>query len=95
MRISIQTNNVETSAQLQDSIKAKVGKLEHYYENIVDAIIYLHDGVTHKELEIKLIVRNDTLFVRESGETFQAALDVAVDTMKRQIKKYKETTLQK
>ncbi|RYG18697.1 MAG: ribosome-associated translation inhibitor RaiA [Chitinophagaceae bacterium] len=95
MRLSIQANGVDVSEQLSEQIKTKVGKLEHYYENIVDAVIYLHEGITHKEIEIKLIVRNDTLFVRESGESFQAAVDVAVDTMKRQIKKYKETTLQK
>ena len=95
MRISIQTNHTDASVQLLEQIKAKVSKLEHFYENIVDAVIYLHEGITHKEIEIKVIVRNDTLFVRESGESFVAALDVAVDTMKRQIKKYKETTLQK
>jgi putative sigma-54 modulation protein len=95
MRLNIQANGVELTEQLNEQIKTKVGKLEHYYENIVDAVVYLHEGVTHKEIEIKLIVRNDTLFVRESGESFQAAVDVAVDTMKRSIKKYKETTLQK
>ena len=93
MRIRIEHNHIDITDQLEESIKTKVAKLEHYYENIVDAIVYLHEAPDHKELEIKLIVRNDTLFVKEKADTFQAALDIAVDVMKRQIQKYKEKTL--
>jgi putative sigma-54 modulation protein len=93
MRIRIQNQQPELPAELNDQILAKVSKLEHFYENIVDALVYLHDESNHKEVEIKLIVKNETLFVREKGESYQSALDESVETMKRQLKKYKEKTL--
>ena len=93
MRISIESNHIEVSESLNETIKLKVGKLEHFYENIVDAIVYLRNGGMEKEIEIKVVVKNDVLFVEDKGETYQAALDTALEKMKRQIVKYKETTL--
>lgn len=90
MRIDIQAHHVDVNQQLEETIREKVAKLEHYFENIVDAIVYLREESDHKELEIKLNVRDNTLFVKENGESFQAALDIAVDVMKKQLKKYKE-----
>lgn len=95
MRITIEASHVEVSDQLRSYILEKVGKLEQYYDNIIDAIVYLQDEITLKQTEIKLIVRNDTLFVKETGESFFAAIDLATDTMKRSIIKYKEKTLKK
>ncbi|MDZ4839060.1 MAG: HPF/RaiA family ribosome-associated protein [Bacteroidota bacterium] len=89
----MELNHLDVSAELKETIETKVSKLEHFYENIVDAIVYLHDSKDHKEIEIKCIVKNDTLFVKEKGDTFASALDRAVEVMTRQIKKYKETTL--
>jgi putative sigma-54 modulation protein len=93
MRIDIQANHIDVNQQLEDTIREKVGKLEHYFENIVDAIVYLREESDHKEVEIKLNVRDNTLFIKENGESFQAALDIAVDVMKKQLKKYKEKQL--
>lgn len=93
MRIDIQANHIDVNQQLEETIREKVAKLEHYFENIVDAIVYLREESNHKEVEIKLNVRDNTLFVKENGENFQAALDIAVDVMKKQLKKYKEKQL--
>jgi putative sigma-54 modulation protein len=93
MRLDIQARHIDVSQQLEETIREKVAKLEHYFENIVDAIVYLHEESDHKEVEIKLNVRDNTLFVKENGENFQAALDLALDVMKKQLKKYKEKQL--
>ncbi|MDQ3072169.1 MAG: ribosome-associated translation inhibitor RaiA [Bacteroidota bacterium] len=90
MRIDIQSPHLDVTEPLELAINEKVGKLGHFFENILDAIVYLHDRPQFKELEIKLNVPNDTLFVREQGENFEAALDIAYDTMKRQLTRYKE-----
>jgi len=91
MRIDIQSNHIELKEDFVEQIKAKVAKLEHFYENIVDAIVYLREeNTTVKEVEIKLIVKDHTLFVKENGAAFPEAFDLALEAMKRQIKKYKE-----
>ena len=95
MRIDIQSNHIELKEDFVEQIKAKVGKLEHFYENIVDAIVYLREeNGTVKEIEIKLIVKDTTLFVKEHGSTFQEAFDLSLEAMKRQIKKYKDKHIQ-
>jgi putative sigma-54 modulation protein len=93
MRISIEANQIEIPDQLDGQIRAKVNKLEHYFSGIVDAIVYLHTHPKHKEIEIKLNVPNDTLFVKEQGESWTDALDVSYNHMKRQLEKYKGKTL--
>ncbi len=92
MRIDIQSPHLEISATTADQLKAKVAKLEHFYENILDVVIYLHEENSHKEIEMKVNVKDQTLFIKETGETFVAAMDVAMDVMKKQLIKYKEKT---
>jgi len=95
MRIDIQSNHIEVKEDFIEQIKTKVGKLEHFYENIVDAIVYMREeNSTVKEIEIKLTVKDQTLFVKENGTGFQEAFDLALEAMKRQIKKYKDKHIQ-
>jgi len=93
MRISIEHNGSVVSEELKIQIRAKVSKLEHYYENIIDAIVYLHEERESKEIELKLIVKDDTLFVKENNDTFLNALDDSINSMQIRLKKYKEKTL--
>jgi putative sigma-54 modulation protein len=93
MRITIEHNGSEVSEELKSQIRAKVGKLEHYYENIIDAVVYLHEERESKQMELKLIVKEDTLFVKETNDTFHNALDDTVKAMQNRLKKYKEKTL--
>ena len=94
MKIDIQTpDNVNLTEHLDEVINRKVQKLEQIYQNIMDCIVYLHDnghGYKDKEVEIKLMVKDNTLFCKEKENTFEKALDLAVEAMRKQIKKYKD-----
>ena len=93
MNIRIEHNGHEMNEQFEEQIQTKVGKLEHLYNNIIDAIVYLHVEREIKHVEIKLIVKDDTLFVKESSDTFLNALEDSVKSMQARLKKYKERTL--
>jgi len=43
-----------------------------------------------KLLEVKLYVPGGTMFVREQGTTFEEATDLAIDTLKMKVKKFKD-----
>jgi len=94
MKIDIQTpDKVELTDHLNDVIQRKVQKLEQFYQNILDCIVYLHDNgesVNSKEVEIKLMVKDNTLFCKEKENNFEKAVDLAVEAMRKQIQKYKE-----
>lgn len=79
-----------------DLITKKINKLEKFHDNLVHTVVYLTDeSPASKAIEIKIIVKDSTLFVKETAETFEEASDKAVETMKRQIKKYKDRLLEK
>ena len=94
MEIQFQNTNFKADKKLLDLIVQKLKKLEHYYDKIIDANVYLKvqksEDKVNKILEIKLNVSNSTLFVEEHDRTFENALDKAEDALKTQLIKYKE-----
>lgn len=80
--------------KLLDYLEKKISKLEQYFDKIIDAHVFLkleNSGqVKDKIVELRLIVPGDTLIATETAKTFEAATDTVVDTMKRQIKRYKD-----
>lgn len=91
MRIDIHAKNMHVDEELTEIINKKVGKLNTIHDHILDTAVYLKDeGTTEKEVQIKLNVKNQTLVCKERGETFEKALELSVDGMKRQLQKYKQ-----
>ena len=43
----------------------------------------------NKTIEFKINIPGEQLFVKEKSRTFEAATDMALETLKRQLKKYK------
>jgi putative sigma-54 modulation protein len=93
MRVSIESKHNDLSDELRSYLNEKIGKLDHYFNKIVATEVYLHNNNGNHEVEVKLIVPEDTLFVREVGVSFTAAVDIAFDTMKNTLKRYKSRTL--
>jgi putative sigma-54 modulation protein len=94
MQIDIQTpDNVKLTDHLESIINQKVEKLEQIYQHIMDCTVYLHDnghGINDKEIEIKVTVKDNTLFAKEKENSFEKALDLSVEAMRKQVQKYKE-----
>lgn len=95
MRVDINAVNFELSPMLDELIQKKVSKLERFYDHIIDCLVFLTgegpaDKFTSRNVEIKVNVKDSTLFCKENAESFEQALDEAVECMKRQLKKYKE-----
>ena len=91
MKIDIHAKNIEVSDKLNDMIKKKVNKLSVVYNQIIDTAVYLHEeGVNVKEVQLKVNIKNQTLICKERHDTFESALDMSVEAMKKQIIKYKE-----
>lgn len=94
MEIQFQNINFRADKKLIDLITQKLNKLEHYYDKIIDASVFMKvqksDDKVNKILEIKLNVSNSTLFVEEHDKTFECAIDKAEDALKGQLIKYKQ-----
>ncbi len=94
MIVRIESPHLNADSKLLDYVTRKVSKMENYYDRIMDAEVILKlenaGQIKDKIVEIKLHVPGETLFVKDVDKTFEAATDGAVDTLKRNLIKYKE-----
>ncbi|MEL6141065.1 MAG: ribosome-associated translation inhibitor RaiA [Bacteroidota bacterium] len=94
--MQIQTNAVHFKAdsKLLNFIHERLQKLEQYSDRIIGAQVYLklenHGQVKDKVTEISLQVPGDRLFSKSADRSFEAAVDRAVEGLRRSLKKYKE-----
>jgi putative sigma-54 modulation protein len=94
--MKIQTTSVHFTAdqKLLAYVDQKAGKLDHFFDRIIDASVLLkleNSGqVRDKIVELKLNVPGETLIAKETSKTFEAAMDLVVDNMKRQINRHKD-----
>ncbi len=94
MRISISSNHFSASEQLSEYIENKLQKLEQFHDKITQTNVSLkleNSGqIKDKIVEVKLIVPGSVLINKSTAKTFEAATDLAVDGLKRKIKRFKE-----
>ena len=95
MNIQIHSIHFHPDTKLTETINDKVSKLQHFYAKIERADVYLkldnNDAlVKEKVLEIRLHIPGADLFTSQSSNMFEAALDLAIVQMKKQLIKKKE-----
>ncbi len=93
MNTQIQSIHFKADQKLKDYIVKKVDKLSTFYDGIIDSQVYLKvENTSQKEnkiVEIKVNARNNSFIKTEVAQSFEAATDLAVEALKRQVKKYK------
>lgn len=94
MKVYTESVQFKADQKLLDFIEKKLGKMDHYFDRIIDARVTLKlentGQVKDKIAEVRLKVPGDVLVVKESQKTFEASIDEAVDVLKRQLIKFKE-----
>ena len=94
MNVSIQSVRFKADQKLEDFINEKVVKLSSYYDGVISGEVTLKldnsETQTNKITEIRLIVRGNDLFAKKQSRTFEEATDVAIEALRRQLKKHKE-----
>lgn len=93
MKTDIQSIHFKADAKLKDYISKKVEKLSTFYDGIVDSQVFLKvhnvSEKENKEVEIKVNARNNSFIKKEVARSFEAATDLAVEALKRQVKRFK------
>jgi len=92
----MQAIHFDADPKLLNFIQQKLDKLDTFYDRITSGEVFLKlkkgdsAKTQTKLLEVKLYVPGGTVFVREQGTTFEEATDLAIDTLKIQVKKFKD-----
>lgn len=95
MNIQLNTVHFTPDQKLTDFVNKKVLKLDTYLEGIIGAEVILKvvkpETANNKIAEIKLsIPGSDYLFAEKQADSFEEAIDLSVDAIRRQLAKFKE-----
>ena len=95
MEIKINSVHFTADKKLVDFVNKKVNKLDTFFDGIINAEVTLKvlkpEAANNKIAEIKLsIPANGYLFAKKQADTFEEAIDLAVDAMRKQLDKYKQ-----
>ena len=94
MKLQMQSIHFDADKKLIEFIQKRIDKLETFYDRIVDGEVIMrlekNEKNQNKTIEFKINIPGEQLFVKEKSKTFETATDQAVESLKRQLKKFKE-----
>ncbi len=91
MKITITERHMQPSRELQEYALSKVQHLEHYFEGIVSVEIILDEEKERKICELVAhFVRRKMVMAKAVADDFYAAIDAAVDKLKKQVLRFKD-----
>ena len=94
MKLRIQSINFDATTTLESYINKKTLKLEKFFDEIISIEVYLKvvkpETSTNKEAEIKVSVPNVDFFASKTCDSFEEAVDLTLEAIDKQIRKYKE-----
>ena len=93
MQVQVHSVRFDADSKLLDFVQLKLNKLEQFHDQIIGTEVFLRldksDTNTNKVAEIKMAVPGKELFAKKQSRTFEEAADVAVEALRKQIRKYK------
>lgn len=91
MRFNIRGENIEITGAIKEYAEKKISKLERYFDSPLATDVHVNLSVYNDEQRIEVTIPMTNLLLRgeESHEDLYAAIDLVVDKLERQIRKYK------
>ena len=98
MKLQVHSIHFDADMKLLEFIQTKLNKLDIFYDRITGGEVFLRldkgdkKKIKSKLLEIKISLPGAVLFVKEMATSFEEAMDLAIEALKIQLKKFKEKT---
>jgi putative sigma-54 modulation protein len=96
MNIKIESINFKADTKLREFITEKIEKLSNYHDSVLKSEVILkvdkNDKSFNKITEIKTSVKGEDFFVKKQSKTFEESTDIAVEALRRQLRKHKGKT---
>jgi len=95
MNIQLTTVHFTADQKLVDFVNKKVPKLDTYFDGIIGAEVILKvvkpETANNKVAEVKLsIPGTDYLFAEKQADSFEEAIDLAIEAVRKQLTKFKD-----
>lgn len=91
MKYNIRGENIEVTGAIRDYVEKKIGKLERYFDSPPSSDVHVNLSVYNEEQQIEVTIPMPDLLLRGEVQHIDlyAAIDLVVDKLERQIRKYK------
>ena len=94
MKVSVQSVNFNINRDLVSYIEKKVNNLEKFHDHLLGAEVFLKVQSTsdkeNKMADIKIRVPGNDIVVKKQSKTFEEAVSLGLESVKRQLVKRKE-----
>lgn len=90
MNISITARGGKASDRLKKYIMDRIARRERFYQGVIDVDVILSYENQTQVAEFKMKVNDKSIIVQEKSNEIYKSVDMALDTMERQIKRFKE-----
>ncbi len=99
MKIHIQAVHFSADKKLLSFIEKKLNKLQILFDKIISVEVTLKlenaGQIKDKIVELNMKIPGSSIFVKESNKLFEESTDQAINSLKRQLVKYKSRKRQK
>jgi putative sigma-54 modulation protein len=96
MEVKVHSVHFSADKKLVDYINEKVNKLDLFYDNIIAGEVFLRiDNTSENEnkiSEVKLFVPGKELFAKKQGKSFEEAISLSVEALRKQVEKTKKVS---
>lgn len=95
MDINVKATNFDADKKLIEFVNGKVNKLDKYFDGIIRSEVVLNFNrskkkfTDNKEAKIKIEIPGNDLYAEKEATSFEEAVDLTVDALEKQVKKYK------
>lgn len=93
MNVQVHSIRFDADSKLINFIQGKINKLDMFYNEITSTDVYLrldkNNSEGNKVAEIKMNIPGKELFAKRQCKSFEEATDLAVEALRKQIKRTK------
>ena len=97
MQITVQSDGFTVDQKLVTFIEGKLNKLETFYDNVIDATVFLIvESAKDKEnklVEVKVNVPGNEFMVKKQSKSFEESADLCAEALRRVLIKHKEKVM--
>jgi putative sigma-54 modulation protein len=91
MNFNIRGENIEVTPSLRQYVEKKVGRLDRYFEEDITSDVFVTMKVTRDQHSVEVTIPMTNLLLRaeENSLDMYASIDLVLEKLERQIRKYK------
>lgn len=95
MRFIISGKNIQVTDALKENVIEKIGRLDKYFREDVEAHVTLSVKKDRQKIEVTIPMKGSIIRAEEESDDMYVSIDLVVDVIERQIRKYKTKLLKK